>query len=132
MKNCNLCPNACHADRTARAGVCGVTDKIKIAKYYPHMYEEPVISGTKGSGTIFFCGCSLQCVFCQNYEVSRAKRGKEITPKELADIFRDLEEQRTTPTVLSRRLTSTAPPCPFYGTRTDTKRKKRSICWKIT
>ncbi len=93
MKNCNLCPNACRADRTARAGVCGVTDKIRIAKYYPHMYEEPVISGTKGSGTIFFCGCSLQCVFCQNYEVSRAKRGKEITPKELADIFRDLEER---------------------------------------
>ena len=92
MKNCNLCPNACHADRTARAGVCGVKDEIKIAKYYPHIYEEPVISGTKGSGTIFFCGCSLQCVFCQNYEVSRALRGKAVSPRELADIFRKLED----------------------------------------
>ena len=92
MKNCNLCPNACNADRTASAGVCGVTDEIRIAKYYPHMYEEPVISGDRGSGAVFFCGCSLQCAFCQNYEVSRARRGKIITAKELADIFRKLED----------------------------------------
>ena len=77
-------------------GRCGVGDKMKIAKYYLHPFEEPVISGQKGSGTIFFCGCSLRCVFCQNYEVSRAERGKEITPGELADIFKALEDEGAT------------------------------------
>ena len=64
---------------------------MRIAKYYPHMFEEPPISGTKGSGTIFFTGCSLKCVFCQNYELSRSERGKDVSPEELAGIFRELE-----------------------------------------
>ena len=64
---------------------------IYIAKYYLHPFEEPVISGKNGSGTVFFCGCSLKCVFCQNYELSRNLRGKEISVKELAQIFRELE-----------------------------------------
>lgn len=93
MNNCNLCPNACNADRSASAGVCGVTDTIRIAKYYLHPFEEPCISGTNGSGTIFFSGCSLRCAFCQNYEVSRASRGKEITVRQLADIMEELEER---------------------------------------
>ena len=88
---CTLCPNNCNVDRCERKGLCRVNDKIKIAKYYLHPYEEPCISGEKGSGTVFFCGCSLSCVFCQNYEVSRNLRGKEITVKELADIFKQLE-----------------------------------------
>jgi len=92
MQKCTLCPNACKVDRTTTQGVCGVTDKLKIAKYYSHAFEEPIISGTKGSGTIFFCGCSLKCVFCQNYEVSRNLRGKIITEEELAKIFKELEE----------------------------------------
>jgi len=90
-KICSLCPNACKVDRDISAGACGVDGKIKIAKYYLHKFEEPVICGGNGSGTIFFCGCSLKCVFCQNFEVSRAMRGKEISVPELAGIFKELE-----------------------------------------
>ena len=92
MEKCNLCPNACKVNRAKSNGYCGVGEKIKIAKYYLHGFEEPIISGTQGSGTVFFCGCSLKCVFCQNYEVSRNLRGKEISENQLADIFRYLEE----------------------------------------
>ncbi len=88
---CTLCPVACGADRSVRAGACGVKG-LTVAKYYLHPFEEPPISFRNGSGTVFFGGCSLRCVFCQNYELSRAKRGKEVTPKELADIFLRLEE----------------------------------------
>ena len=86
-----LCPVECGADRLKRAGACGAQG-LRIAKYYLHPFEEPCISFEKGSGTIFFCGCNLRCAFCQNYEVSRAKRGKEITVNELADIFKRLED----------------------------------------
>ncbi len=89
--NCNLCPVECGANRRTGIGACGGGKEIKIAKYYLHPFEEPCISHKNGSGTIFFCGCNLRCVFCQNYEVSRAQRGKTITPKELADIFLQLE-----------------------------------------
>lgn len=91
-QNCNLCPNGCDANRNQKTGVCGEKNKIRIAKYYLHPFEEPFISGTNGSGTIFFTGCSLKCVFCQNFELSRSERGKEITPKELAQIFEELEK----------------------------------------
>lgn len=82
----------CGAARDKTTGKCGVTNEIKIAKYYLHRYEEPIISGETGAGTVFFCGCSLQCAFCQNYEVSRNERGKTVTVKELAEIFKRLEE----------------------------------------
>lgn len=88
---CNLCPISCGADRTKKVGACGAGDKIKIAKYYLHKFEEPCISGKNGSGTVFFCGCSLKCKFCQNFELSRNLRGKEITAGELAGIFFELE-----------------------------------------
>ena len=91
MNNCKLCPTECGANRNAGVGACGVSG-LRIAKYYLHPFEEPCISFKKGSGTIFFCGCNLRCVFCQNYEVSRAQRGKEITPSELADIYKQLED----------------------------------------
>lgn len=87
---CRLCPNGCAVNRKTTAGVCGV-EQLKIAKYYLHKFEEPEISGTNGSGTIFFCGCSLRCAFCQNYELSRNLRGKAISVKELAEIFLELE-----------------------------------------
>ena len=87
---CTLCPVECGADREKRAGRCGVKG-LSVAKYYLHPYEEPPISYLRGSGTVFFGGCSLKCAFCQNYEVSRALRGKELTPKELAEIFIQLE-----------------------------------------
>ena len=90
-ENCTLCPVDCGANRTKTVGACGV-DGLRIAKYYLHPFEEPCISFDKGSGTIFFAGCNLRCAFCQNYEVSRAKRGKPITPMQLADIFKELED----------------------------------------
>lgn len=90
---CKLCPNECKIDKTKQKGLCGTDDKVFIAKYYLHPFEEPIISGSKGSGTIFFCGCSLKCVFCQNYELSRSIRGKEISVNELADIFKFLEDK---------------------------------------
>ncbi len=93
QNNCNLCPNLCNADRTSNVGACGVNDQVKIAKYYLHPYEEPCISGTNGSGTIFFCGCSLKCVFCQNYDVSRNLTGKTLTDAQLAGVFKELEEK---------------------------------------
>lgn len=89
--NCNCCPVSCGANREISAGACGVGG-LKIAKYYLHPYEEPPISFKNGSGCIFFCGCSLKCVFCQNYELSRNMRGKEISVRELADIFKRLED----------------------------------------
>lgn len=93
---CNLCPNRCGVDRKLNIGRCGAKEDIKIAKYYLHPYEEPIISGEKGSGTIFFTGCSLRCVFCQNYELSRNTRGKVITPLELSNIFKELEQKGAT------------------------------------
>lgn len=92
MNICSLCPNACNVDRTENLGYCKTSDKLKIAKYSLHPYEEPPISGKNGSGTIFFTGCSLRCVFCQNYDVSRNNLGKEITVKELGEIFKKLED----------------------------------------
>ena len=91
LQNCKLCPLECGADRLNGVGACGANG-LRIAKYYLHPFEEPCISFKNGSGTIFFTGCNLRCVFCQNYEVSRAKRGKEITPMQLADIYKELED----------------------------------------
>ena len=88
--NCNQCPVSCGADRDKSNGACGVKG-IKTAKYYLHPFEEPPVSFKNGSGCIFFCGCSLKCAFCQNFDLSRNLRGKEITERELADIFKQLE-----------------------------------------
>ncbi len=89
--NCTQCPIACGADRAVKAGACGVNG-IRIAKYYLHPFEEPPVSFKNGSGCIFFCGCSLKCVFCQNYSLSRNTRGKDISVAQLAEIFKELEE----------------------------------------
>ncbi|MBR1968198.1 MAG: radical SAM protein [Clostridia bacterium] len=88
---CSLCPNGCKIDKETTKGACGTDNKIRIAKFYLHSFEEPIISGTRGSGTVFFCGCSLKCAFCQNFELSRNLRGKDITVNELAEIFQTLE-----------------------------------------
>ena len=92
--NCNLCPRKCNINRSEKIGFCGVTDKIKIARAALHFWEEPCISGENGSGTVFFCGCNLKCVFCQNREISRGSSGKEITIFELCDIFLRLEKEK--------------------------------------
>lgn len=91
-KNCKMCPRECGIDRTRNAGVCGATDKIKVALVSVHDYEEPCISGKNGSGTVFFSNCNLRCVYCQNFKISRNGYGKEITSTRLAEIF--LEQQK--------------------------------------
>ena len=107
---CGLCPKNCLADRDIQKGACGEKNEMRIAKYYLHKYEEPPISGVNGSGTIFFTGCSLRCVFCQNYSLSRSERGKEVSPRELVDIFERLEDMGAsninlvTPTHFVRKL----------------------------
>ena len=93
MSLCNSCPRRCNANRSEKSGVCGVSDKIKIARAALHFGEEPFISGKNGSGTIFFSGCALKCVMCQNYEISHQAYGKEITVKRLAEIMKELEDQ---------------------------------------
>jgi putative pyruvate formate lyase activating enzyme len=88
---CNLCPRGCKVDRDKKIGFCESSNKVRIALYNLFMWEEPCISGTKGSGAIFFSGCSLRCCFCQNFEISNENKGKEITIEELANIFKELE-----------------------------------------
>ena len=87
---CYLCPNDCGIDRSERAGLCKVGEEMRICRIAPHFYEEPVISGEKGSGTVFFSGCGLDCSFCQNYEISKTATGKIFTPENLADELKKL------------------------------------------
>ena len=90
---CRLCPRQCGVDRVNVRGVCRMGSEAVVARAAPHFGEEPCISGVKGSGTVFFAGCTLRCVFCQNYELSRGRQGKAVSAEELADIFRRLEAQ---------------------------------------
>ncbi len=90
---CSICPRGCLAERSETNGICGVGEKFKIARAAPHFWEEPCISGEKGSGTVFFSGCNLGCVYCQNYEVSHESFGKEINETELMKIFDNLIEK---------------------------------------
>lgn len=93
MSRCTICPRACKQDRDETVGVCGVTNTITLSRAALHHWEEPCISGKNGSGTVFFSGCNLGCVFCQNHRISRGKTGKEITNERLFDIFFELKEQ---------------------------------------
>lgn len=91
-KNCRLCPRACGADRTAgQKGACGMSARLLVSRAALHMWEEPPISGERGSGTVFFAGCPLACVFCQNAEISHEGHGKEIDAHRLAEIFLELQ-----------------------------------------
>ena len=90
---CKLCPRECGADRSHKKGFCGESNVLRVARTSLHMWEEPPISGTSGSGTVFFSGCNLGCVFCQNHEIAHDHKGKEITPQALADVFLTLEEK---------------------------------------
>ena len=90
-ENCLLCPRKCGINRsTGQTGVCGVSSEIKVARAALHYWEEPCISGKRGSGAVFFSGCSLHCVFCQNREISDGKEGKVISKERLSDIFIEL------------------------------------------
>ena len=90
--NCFICPRDCGADRSGgERGFCGCDGRIFAARAALHFWEEPIISGTRGSGAVFFSGCSLRCVYCQNREISRGESGKEVTPDRLYDIFFELK-----------------------------------------
>lgn len=94
LKNCMLCPRSCGADRTKTRGLCGANDQIEAARASLHQWEEPPLSGTNGSGTVFFSHCSLGCVFCQNRQISRRDGiGQALSAEELADTFLALEKQ---------------------------------------
>ena len=93
MSICNFCARRCGIDRSQHAGFCGMTETIRIARAGLHFWEEPCISGTKGSGTVFFSGCNLRCVYCQNYEISTGGSGQEITLPRLKEIYSELIAQ---------------------------------------
>ena len=93
LSSCEICPHRCKVNRAnGIKGRCKCDDKIKIALASIHNFEEPCISGTKGSGTVFFSNCNLNCIYCQNYEISQLGKGKEITIHELAEIFLDQQK----------------------------------------
>ena len=94
LEKCTICPHNCGINRTnTQIGRCKSKDTVKIALYSTHNFEEPCISGKKGSGTVFFSNCNMNCVFCQNYEISQQGKGKEITIEELAEIFIKQQEK---------------------------------------
>ena len=95
MKECTLCPRDCKVNRAkGQRGYCKVDGELIVARAALHMWEEPCISGEEGSGTVFFAGCSLGCVYCQNYNIANGSAGKQITIERLSDIFLELQQQR--------------------------------------
>lgn len=94
LEKCTICPWKCEINRSKNVGVCKCSDKIKIALASLHYFEEPCISGENGSGTIFFTGCNLKCVYCQNHEISTKQVGKEVTIQELANIMLNLQNKK--------------------------------------
>ena len=92
MNKCNNCPRKCNIDRDSSVGFCGQSNDLKVALHQLHFYEEPCISGTKGSGTIFFSGCNLKCLYCQNYKISQLNKGKIITVEKLVNIMKKLKK----------------------------------------
>lgn len=111
LESCEICPHKCKVNREAgQIGRCRCNDKIKIALASVHKYEEPCISGGKGSGTVFFSNCNLNCIYCQNYEISQLGKGKEISIEDLANIFMFQQEKGVnninlvTPTMYSYQI----------------------------
>lgn len=94
MQDCTLCPRKCHVNRLqGQIGYCGQTAELTAARASLHFWEEPCISGNHGSGTVFFSGCNLRCVFCQNHNIAIGKTGKHISLERLSEIFLELQEQ---------------------------------------
>ncbi|MCM1100996.1 MAG: radical SAM protein [Acetatifactor muris] len=94
MQDCTLCPRWCHVNRlTDQTGYCGQTAVLRAARAALHFWEEPCLSGTRGSGTVFFSGCNLRCVFCQNHNISIGTAGREIGTERLSEIFLELQEK---------------------------------------
>ena len=92
-RTCELCPRRCGIDRSLQRGYCGESETIRIARAAPHLWEEPPISGTNGSGTVFFSGCNLRCIYCQNHEIAVSHLGYEVTPEKLLRKIYDLQAQ---------------------------------------
>ena len=90
-QNCTLCPRTCGVKREEKRGVCGESSTVRVARASLHMWEEPCLSGDVGSGTVFFSGCNLGCVYCQNYHITHEHHGKEITCERLSEIFLELQ-----------------------------------------
>ena len=90
---CSICPRHCNIDREKQRGFCQSKSTFRVARAALHFWEEPCISGKKGSGTVFFSGCNLRCAFCQNYEISRQNKGVDITDEDLVEIFENLIRQ---------------------------------------
>lgn len=94
LSDCKICPRHCGANRIeGKSGFCGMTSEIFLARAALHMWEEPCISGRKGSGAVFFSGCNLRCIFCQNHEIAAGKRGLPVSVERLTDIFLELQDQ---------------------------------------
>lgn len=112
LKCCNLCPRKCGIDRYKEVGFCGANNKVKIAYFSLHQWEEPIISGTNGSGTIFFSNCNMKCMYCQNKKISLDGYGKEISNKKLEEIMLLLQENNAhninlvTPTMYTPQISS--------------------------
>lgn len=95
LDNCRLCPRNCRVDRlNGKTGFCGQSSTIRAARAALHFWEEPVLSGTNGSGAVFFSGCNLRCVFCQNHSIAIGECGKEISVERLAEIFLELQSKK--------------------------------------
>ena len=93
-QNCTLCPRNCKVNRlSGQTGFCGMPASVSVARASLHMWEEPCISGTNGSGTVFFTGCNLKCVFCQNHTIAVGKKGRQVSISQLADLFLMLQEK---------------------------------------
>ena len=92
-QNCTLCPRKCGLNREKKRGFCGESNVLRVARASLHMWEEPCLSGDVGSGTVFFTGCNLGCVYCQNYNITHEHHGKEITVGRLSEIFLELQEK---------------------------------------
>ena len=93
FNKCNICPRECNVNRNkGEIGYCGASNKIKIGGYHLHMWEEPIITGKNGSGTIFFSYCNLRCIYCQNYDISINNNGTEISIERFSDICLLLQE----------------------------------------
>lgn len=107
---CNLCPRNCNVDRNISVGYCKMSEEIKVSRAALHMWEEPCISGENGSGTVFFSGCNMGCVYCQNQDISHLGFGKTITLERLSDIYIELQNQNAnninlvTPTHYSEKI----------------------------
>lgn len=94
MTKCMLCPRGCKAEREKKkTGFCGETDAVRVSRAALHMWEEPCISGKQGSGAVFFTGCTLRCVYCQNYHISNGEVGKAVDVSRLSEIFLELQEK---------------------------------------